>query len=116
MTTPEFREPSRPKNAPGTSKRNRRLTDEQAERRYAYLDLIDRRCDAYGRRCITAANVVIRAIPLSTGGEEGDEVELKSCTRHKRQFIATPDRYRPITVVDLPPGVPVTRSERNRLL
>jgi len=108
MTTPEFREPESGKKRP-----RRMLSPDAADRRYRYLDTIDRRCDAQRRSCITAANVIIRAIPL-TDGVEGEEITLKSCTRHRRQFVYATDKYKILSVVQLPPGEQVTKAERNR--
>ena len=108
MTAPEFRQPEqRPR---------RLLSPDAADRRYRYLDSIDRRCDAQDRHCITAATVVIRAIPLKDGEPDGGEIELKSCTRHRRQFVYVPDKLRILSEVKLPPGEQVTKRERDSRL
>lgn len=107
MTVPEFRTPRRP------GRRN--LSPEQADRRYRYLDTIARRCDAHSRKCITAANVAITAYPVHHGAPATEPVQLQSCTRHKRQFLYSPDTYQIVSVQDLPPGRQITREERDRL-
>ncbi len=105
MTTPEFRAPQR--------RPRRQLSPEQAERRYRYLDTIDRRCDAHSRKCITAANVIIDAVLLK---QDNTKVSLKSCTRHKRQFLFNPDTYQILAVKPLPPGEQISRAQRDKLI
>lgn len=111
MSDPEFREPTRPQRHS-----RRHLTPEQAANRYRYLDTINRRCDAHSRKCVTAANVVIIAYPVEHGTPARESVRLRSCTRHKRQFLYSPDTYQIVSVEDLPPGQPVTRAERENLI
>ena len=103
---PEFQPPER---------RPRRLISPAAqERRFAYLDAIGRRCDADERRCRTGATVRFKIEPLCAGQPAGEPIEKQSCTRHRRLYEDSPDRYRVLETHQLPPDQQLhNRHERD---
>ncbi len=104
---------------PPDQRHRRWLSPAALARRFAYLDAIDRRCDAMDRKCIGQVAKVefeVRDVDPATGKPTGDVYTVKSCTRHRRMFEDAPSRYVLISVRELPPGVPLTKAQRDRLL
>ncbi len=87
-------------------------TEKEKAGRIAFLEAIDRRCVAYGSKCLkNRATRLVTAYHLEDGQRVGEPVTLKACTKHVGWFAHT-GNYDVIDVQALPP---VTDDEKNRI-
>ena len=126
MTTPAFQapQPRQPQTEPTERTRlvghdRYQLSPEEIARRITYLDKVDRRCDANGKRCYhNAANVelTVRNRDPRTGEPAGDPYKIKSCARHRRIWEGGIGLYEVLDARRLEPGrlKPSKREQREQ--
>ena len=89
------------------SREPRRTADTNHAGRYAFLDRIGRRCDAYGRTCHTnraTRRLVVQ--PLNPDGQpEGEQQTVLSCSRHVNWYRYS-GKYTLVSEDTLPPVDP----------
>jgi hypothetical protein len=87
--SPNYKGRKPPPEKPG----RRWYTPEKAQRKLDYWEKIGRRCDGNNRRCLSGAATVeftVRNIDPATGKPAGDPYTVRSCGRHRIQFLTPP--------------------------